>query len=150
MKTYHHKQEGFSLIEILVVLAIMGVMLSLVSVNLVRTISSVRFVKTSEAAIADIKLMRAEAMLNRESRIMLTQDTQINTVAKMNQTQLRSYNVPEGWIVKGAPIKILKSGACLGGTISFTSPEGRFAEFTLVAPKCRLASGRNSSDSGDK
>jgi len=57
------KDSGFSLLELLIVLAIMSVMLSIAGTRVISSIESARFARTVDAAIANIRLIRADAML---------------------------------------------------------------------------------------
>ena len=130
------RKDGFSLLEIIVVLAIMGLMLSIISVDLGRSIDAARFVKTAEAAVGDVKLLRVDALMYQEIRVMVTDDTPAASLRNFSQSQVKRYSVPKDWVVNGQMIKILSSGACLGGQVIFNNPQGRKIEFTLSPPKC--------------
>jgi len=127
------KDSGFSLLEILIVLAIMGVMLSIAGTRMMSSIESARFARTVDAAIANIRLIRADAMLKAETRIILT-----SNISKSEQprNQWRSLSVPEGWTVIGSPLHIAANGICLGGEVRIISSDGRFADYEILAPKC--------------
>jgi len=125
--------------EILVVLAIMGVILSVVSVRLVGTIDSAYFNRTADAVMADILLLRAEALLQGESRILITDNSRVETLSQTQKKRLRRFNLPQGWGVEGEPITISHTGTCFGGQIVIANDEGRRAIYSLSPPKCEAA-----------
>ena len=146
MQIFLHKEEnsefGFSLLEILVVLAIMAIMLSLISVNFARTIEAVSFSRNSDAAVANIKIIRAEALLDQQSRYIITDDTQTIELKDLDAHQVHRFDVPEAWEIRGNTIKILSSGICLGGQVVFLTPEGRRREYVLAGPKCEITANK--------
>lgn len=129
---------GFSLLEILVVLAIMGTMLSIVSVRMVQTMQSAYFSKTADAAIADIVSLRADAMLSRDTRILITDSTRIQEFPEHMRNKIRRLDIPDDWRASGEPIHISGAGTCFGGAILIENAEGRRAIFDLQPPKCQL------------
>lgn len=143
MLTFHRKKNisinselGFSLLEIIVVLAIMGLMLSLVGARMINTIESNSFIRTADAAIADILLVRSDAMLNGESRAFVTHSVLNTELDSRNLQSLRRFDVPEDWIVEGQTIDISPSGVCSGGYISIRNSQGRLVVYRLNPPKC--------------
>lgn len=138
LKTSHtpSREAGFSLLEIIVVLAIMGIMLSVVGARMVGAVESNRFIRTAEASIADVLLIRSDAMLSGAARSLVTESVTEDEVDARELQSLRRFDVPEGWIVEGDVIDISASGVCSGGYISMKNPEGRLAVFRLIAPKC--------------
>ena len=139
MLIFRHKPKhedtlayGFSLLEMLIVLAIMGLILSLISVRMVSSIESSRFSQTASAAMEDIKLVRVRAMLDKTAvRIVPT-----DTVLDAKTVETFPLNLPEGWVVKGDIIAISKTGYCSGGNLTLTNPGNRKIAFSLSAPKC--------------
>ena len=134
----HDKTAGFSLLEILVVLAIMSLMLSVVSVRFVSTIESNYFAKTADAAMANILLLRADAVLTSENRIMTTDTSRLQQLNDLEKKTMRRLNLPEGWSSSGKEVFISNTGTCFGGVITITDNEGRRAIYTLTAPKCEV------------
>ena len=132
------REAGFSLMEILVVLAIMGLMLSVVSVRLVRTIESAYFSKTADAAMADLLLLRADAVLTGQSRILITDTSRLQELNDFQKKTTRRFNLPEGWSANGEQIFISRTGACFGGNIAIADNEGRRAVYTLTPPRCKV------------
>ena len=129
-------EAGFSLLEIIVVLAIMALMLSLVGARMVSAIESNSFIRTSEAAIADILLVRSDAVLSGETRSFVTHSTAAAEMEARDLQSLRRFDVPEDWTVEGDIIDISASGVCSGGYISIQNSQGRKVVFQLSPPKC--------------
>jgi len=140
MPISHHKcvlarQEGFSLLEMLVVLAITGVVLSIVSIRLVSSIESTRFVKTAEMAVADIKLIRLQAIFNKKSVKIIGANVSEAEKTSANIT-IHHLNLPNDWTVAGDDILISTTGFCSGGYITIKDQTGRRIKFNLMPPTC--------------
>ena len=129
-------EAGFSLLEIIVVLAIMALMLSLVGTRMVSSIESNSFIRTSEAAVADILIVRSDAMLSAQPRSFVTHSVSQAEMDTRDLQSLRRFDVPEGWTVEGDIIDISPSGVCTGGYISMRNAQGRKVVFRLSPPKC--------------
>ena len=132
-----NNEQGFSLLELLVVLTIMALMLSMVSIRMVDNIEGSRFIRTAEAAVADVLIIRVEAMTNAKPRSLITNSAPVDKYKDRQQTQLRRLDVPEGWQVEGDAIEISASGVCSGGILALTNPKGRKIVFRLEAPRCK-------------
>ena len=135
-KSNSHKQAGFSLLELLVVLAIMGLMLSVISVRLIHTIESAYFNRTADAAIADVLILRAEAVLENERRLLITDTSRIEQLNDVEKKAIRRLELPKDWRSEGDPIHISHTGTCLGGEITVLNDEGRRVIYKLSPPKC--------------
>jgi len=131
-----HHESGFSLLEILVVLAIMSIMLVFVGTRMTTVIDATRFIRTAESAVADLQTLRVQSMLTQYEHIVVTQDHTIPPLKAWQDVRIISYDVPIDWKVGGDVIIISKHGLCGGGVVSFTSPEGRKVSFNLSAPSC--------------
>jgi len=132
-------EAGFSLLEILVVLALMGIMLSVVSVRLVGTAESVYFKKTADDIMANILPLRANAILNDEPRILTLTANSVQRLPLSQRKIARPINLPEGWRVEGDDIFISKTGVCFGGDITLSDNTGRRASYKFVPPACEFS-----------
>lgn len=136
-KTLHAQSDtGFSLLEILVVLAIMSVMMVLVGTRMTSAIEATRFFRMSENAVAEIQTMRVRSMLYQYEHIVVPPSQDPPTLKAWQDTKLASYDIPPDWTAEGDIIKISKHGICSGGVISFTGPAGRKVSYQLTAPSC--------------
>jgi prepilin-type N-terminal cleavage/methylation domain-containing protein len=129
-------EHGFSLLELMVVLAIMGIMLSLVGLRLNENIEGSRFMRTSEAAMADILIFRADAVMSAQPRSLIPHSAQAEAIKARRRENLRRFDLPTGWRVEGDIIEISPSGVCSGGTLAVTNPQGRRVVYRLRAPRC--------------
>ena len=131
----HASDAGFSLLELLVVLAILGIVLSLAGVRMLNSLDSARFVRTADAAAAQMLTLRAEAMLGNEGLVLFT-DTNAAALSTVLERKRRRLDVPQGWRVEGAPVMISAAGVCGGGQLRLLSPTGRHIDYALSPPKC--------------
>ncbi len=136
LKPHPDDEAGFSLLELVVVLAIMAIMMSLVGTRMINTIEGARFIRTAEAAVADVLIVRADAMMNAEARVIVTHSVKDSDINALKFDDIRRFDVPKNWTVEGEMIDIAASGVCSGGYISMTAPSGRKAVFRLDPPKC--------------
>lgn len=152
MLTFPHNDKtrqdnGYSLLEILVVLAITSVMLTLVSVRLVQSIESNYFIQSSKAAIAEIKILRAQAILNSKRFVLITDDTSDVFLRDIDLDSQRRLNLPHEWSVLGQPVEISPFGFCSGGVLTITDKKGRLLKYRLEPPKCEAVRFRSQAES---
>lgn len=125
---------GFSLMEVLVTLAIISIVVSLTTASLSNSLRSARFSSQSKAAAAEVRNYRARALLLGQSAIIATETSDPPAITIPNIWHLP---LPEGWRTEGKAIALTPSGMCLGGEILMISPQGRRALYTFEAPECR-------------
>ncbi len=132
-------QHGFSLIELLVAMAIMGVALAVISPSIFRNLDAVRFSTAHDALLREIRALRVRALL--EKRVYAFPPEGEDPFFQLENTP------PEGWTasVDGDPIYFLETGICLGGTITVTNGKGRFRRTVFAAPDCAVAPAPSSS-----
>ena len=123
------KQRGFTLLEMLVVLALIGVMAGLALPNFSRFLES--FTNSSrwsgiEREIADLPYQVFS------SGVALRLDP--------NSAPQRLPTIPSDWRVEvAAPILYRESGWCEGGRLAIVSAAGERRDYLLVAPGCAPA-----------
>lgn len=128
--------SGFSLLELLVVLAIMSVMLSLAGATMIKNIESTRFARTADAVMAEVLTIRADAVLTGAPRVIVSQNRGTPQNTDINPAHIRRLSLPNGWQILGDPVQISERGICGGGRLRVIAPSGRRAEYALSAPKC--------------
>ena len=129
--------RGFSLLEILVVLAIMGLLLSVVSVRMFSMIESTQFIRQSEASLADLKRHRADALLGKHGIAVVSNPSDAQTITALPAQYIRVFKHPEGGVIEGAPVFITRGGVCRGGPITFSDGTNRKISYMLQPPNCR-------------
>lgn len=134
MKT---QDEGFSLLEILIVLAIMGLLLSVVSVRMFSMIDSTRFVRETELALSALKAHRAEALLRKHPILILTDTPDTDAVKNIDSDYIRTFTIEETWSVEGPSVRITRGGVCTGGPLTFKDNNGREIRYSLSPPNCQ-------------
>jgi len=130
------EELGFSLLEILVVLAIMSILLSIGGSYMLGTMASVRFSQTSDAAISDILLYRHEAYVQGKEYYVVNHE---NDLQDLRSAEIVKLNVPEGWKVSGDIIYISSRGLCMDGTLNVEDTEGRSANYKILFPLCKIS-----------
>ena len=135
-RSYHSpkrnpKETGFSLLEILVSLAVLSAVATLVTVSSVSMVQSMRERTELKQLTNDVEMYRYVA-LTRDLQITLAND------AARNRAEL---DLPEGWqMIATPPIVFSRHGTCTTGSIALSSPRGRTYNYLLVPQSCRLQS----------
>ena len=104
------KESGFSLLEVLVVLAIIGVLLSVGGTFIMGSVESVRFSQTADEAISDILDYRHEAFIRGKSHFIINHQ---NSIEEPFSAVTVQWNIPVGWRVTGDVIRITDQGCLL-------------------------------------
>ena len=131
---YDRNESGFSLLEILIVLAIMGLMMTLVAPRLVSSIEAVRFARTADLGAQQISQLRAQAILRKQPVIFAPSG---NLETDVNAIGVSALDLPEGWSVSGDVMRISATGLCTQGQFRLTNPNGQVADYLFTPPKCR-------------
>jgi len=127
---------GFSLLEVVVVLAIMGLILSIVGQRAVQNIESAYFVNTSESVLADVTFWKIDANVNQQPRIIEMTVSAPQNWTEQEKLNIRTLDLPEGWISEGEPIRISSTGMCFGGQVTLEDQNGRRIAYELTPPHC--------------
>jgi prepilin-type N-terminal cleavage/methylation domain-containing protein len=129
--------RGFTLLELLVVMAVVGLLAAVVAPNLQRLVGSVDRATRRDGLVADIAGLSYRAYALGQS-FELTADAPAQLLRDGNPV----LTVPQGWLVTvSAPIRFGFDGLCSGGDITLRSPDGVTETFRLQAPDCRLVQG---------
>ncbi len=119
---------GFSLLELLVVLALISFMTALVAPRLKNTVDAIS--RSGERAEAARQLARLPLLARRAGRAIVAERGQALTVAGMT--------LPDGWAARALePLRIEASGYCNPALLEMTAPGSR-ERWTLAAPDCRV------------
>lgn len=128
------KQGGFTLLELLVVMAIVSLLAALVAPGLQRVVGSMERAADRDGLVADIAGLSYRAYA-------LGQSFELSN--KGMQRLLSDGNpvlaVPSGWRVDvTTPIGFGFNGWCSGGELRLTSPDLAVETLRLTAPHCQL------------
>lgn len=122
------RAHGFSLLELLVVLALLALATGLVATPSYRMIASWRRATQAEQVLGELVAQTARA------RSL----GQAITLPAGNVPRTRLALLPEGWTLQlEQPLTVQGNGACSGSRGRLHWPEGSLP-FVLAAPYCRL------------
>jgi len=153
---------GFTLLELLVVLALLGVITSLALPRLSRLYEGVSIRSERDYLLDQLQGLGQLAWLRGDNLIVYgtpaeddlaenahdasgsaadgDDEPQTSTVGAVDYTNF-ALDLPEGWEVHlEEPLRILANGVCLGGDVTLTHLNGFTDSITLEAPYCRAGS----------
>lgn len=127
-------RRGFTLLELLVVMAIIGLMAALVGPNLQRLVGSMDRATRRDGLVADVASLSYRAYALGQSFEL--SDAGLGRLLRDGNPVLA---VPEGWRVAVAqPIQFAFNGLCSGGQVVLRAPDGVVETLRLRAPDCQL------------
>ena len=123
--------RGFSLLEMLVVLAVVSIMVALVAPRLAGT---VRAIATSgERAEVARQIERLPLLARRRSHAL--------AMEAGDQLVVEGLALPDGWkVVALSPLRVAANGICQSGRLRVDGG-GNQEEWTVAAPDCTVAQG---------
>jgi general secretion pathway protein G len=134
--------RGFSLLELLVVLVILGGITGLAMPNLVRLYESVTTAVERDSILDQLSNMGRIALLNQQayllddSRFSSDSDQEDNITADYPPYALE---LPPGWDIElEKPIIVRANGVCMGGTVSLLYDGEQRFETELQPPYCHV------------
>lgn len=131
------ESRGFTLLELLVVMAVVGLMAALVAPNLQRLVGSIDRATRRDGVVADIAGLSYRAYVLGESFEL--SEARFGRVLRDGSPVLA---LPEGWKVTVArPIQFGFNGLCSGGEVVVRAPDGVVETLRLRAPDCKLEHG---------
>lgn len=131
------KERGFSLLEILIVLAILGLVIGITAPRLTVYAQALQFSKKSQGVIYSLKRHRAEAVVHKRARWLVFQDNAPPRPAH-SDVDIIALDLPKDWTARGTPLFISAAGHCRGShEIILSDPVSqRQAAYEILSPDC--------------
>lgn len=126
--------RGFTLLEVLLVVALMGLLTSLVVPNLQRVVAGLESATRRDGVLSDVNLLgyRAHA-LGQSFELSAT------TAGQLLRDGSPVLPLPEGWRLEAeSPIHYSASGFCEGGALQLKPPGAAPLRLVLESPLCRV------------
>ncbi len=122
--------RGFTLIEILVVLAVMGLLTSIAVPAMQRMAEGYEISTQRAQLLADLNGMSYRAYANGKRVVLTDQDS------KGSQALI----IPPGWRIQtDKPIVYNFNGLCDGGKLTLIAPDNHEEALQLEPPRCQIA-----------
>ncbi|GAK33541.1 type II secretion system protein [Iodidimonas nitroreducens] len=124
-------RQGFTLLEMLVVLAIMGLVLGLAAPLFTARIESGQLIQQAEAIATQMRHAPMRARLDGQALYYGVEGNPPPDARPLD------FDLPDGWIVRSTgPLMISDIGLCAGGEITLIAPSGRSLRLQIRPPLC--------------
>ena len=139
----NHPRAGFTLLELLVVLAILGLATAIALPNLQRLYASAIQASERDYVLDQVAALGREAMLHGRAYVVFGNAPPPDPAETTRYADYEPYvvDVPDGWrLALDRPLVVLANGVCLGGalTLSHAEAEAATVRVELAPPYCRI------------
>ena len=133
-----HRAAGFSLMELLVVLAIVALVGAVTVPNLARLVAGATLSTERQRILNQFASLGVEAMQRNRSFAVLGTNAEDST-AHPEEFEPYRFPLPDGWEVRlEEPILVRANGVCGGGRVTLLHADAPPVEFELTPPLCRV------------
>ncbi|MGF1605620.1 MAG: prepilin-type N-terminal cleavage/methylation domain-containing protein [Rhodothalassiaceae bacterium] len=130
MPTCRPDPEGFTLFELLVVLALLGLIVGLVGPRLGGRLEQAELISRLEQLAGDVRATPLRARLSGRA-------VAFDPASAGNSIEAAHLPVQSGWTLRySGPLLVSALGVCQGGTIELLAPSGRRGRVEVAAPYC--------------
>ena len=131
-------EDGFTLIEVIIVLVILGLLAGLVLPNMPGLFESATRATERDRILDQFAALGAEAVRQGRDFAVLGTGADFDPATYMD-FEPYPFVVPEGWeVLVEEPILVRANGVCLGGTVTLRHAEAPPTELELIPPLCRV------------
>ncbi len=136
------KPSGFTLLELLVVLVIVGLLAAVTFPNVERAYSSIARSTERDRILDQFATLGREAMLRGRDYVVVGTAGDAGNAPGLAEYERYPLAVPDGWQVRlDEPLLVRANGICLGGEVMLRHAESPPERLVLVAPECRVDAG---------
>lgn len=132
---------GFTLLELVVVLALLGLVTAIALPNFERLYAGVTRTSERDYVLDQVAALGREAMLNGRAYVVFgdTAPPELAESARYADYETYVVDVPDGWRLElDGPLVVLANGVCLGGALTLSHPEEAGVRVELAPPYCRI------------
>ena len=129
---------GFTLLELMVVLVLLGLLTGVAVPNLQRLFASVSF-STERAHILDqFEVLGREALAHGRAYVVFDQAAEPDAAAAYADFEPRAIDLPDAWRFRlDRPLVVRANGFCRGGELTLIHEDTPVLRTTLAPPYCR-------------
>lgn len=135
-----HSQAGFTLIEAMIVVIVMGVLVAVAAPSIEYQLKNQRNKQTSETIVSALREARTESLLRRQNIVFVPSANGLSVALRLNTesgTVLRQYNFPEK-----APAVFASGNITFRSNKTVGFANGNSAEIVTYCDKNKTSAGR--------
>ena len=135
-----HRQRGFSLLELIVVVALLGLLATLALPNLQRIYASAQRSTERDLILKQLGALPRLALLQRRDYVVHSTDATAESSSEgPSHAEPYPLDMPEGWrLVFDRPLVVRASGVCLGAELTLSHPDAAAVRVHLQSPYCAV------------